>query len=189
MTGSEQSPFASDAVPVGESVDLRQPVDGFIEAGGVHHAKCNYLGVVMPDPQVWFCNKCGRGGPMLSLVMDNERAAARANIHSTNAVVDAVLVELQKATEKFGPFASAHEGYAVLLEEVDELWHEVKHGSLDRQREEAVQVAAMALRFLIDVTPLPSTERDISGLSQSDLWGKDPTPSADAQRARGGPLA
>lgn len=76
-----------------------------------------------------------------------------ATIHSTNRAFDAVLMELQQAQEKFDPFASAHEGYAVLLEEVDELWHEVKHGSLDRQREEAVQVAAMALRFLVDVTP------------------------------------
>lgn len=54
------------------------------------------------------------------------------------------------ATEKFGSFASAHEGYAVILEELDELWQEVKHGTRERQREEAVQVAAMALRFLRD---------------------------------------
>ena len=61
--------------------------------------------------------------------------------------------ELVRATRKFGPFASAHEGYAVILEELDELWQEIKHGTPDRQREEAIQVAAMAIRFLIDVTP------------------------------------
>jgi hypothetical protein len=66
-----------------------------------------------------------------------------------------VLAELNSATVKFGPFASAHEGYAVLLEEVEELWHEVKHGTLDRQRDEATQVAAMALRFLVDVCGKP----------------------------------
>lgn len=70
-------------------------------------------------------------------------------------ILDDVLRELDKATAKFGPFASAHEGYAVLQEEVDELWQEVKHGSRNRQREEAIQVAAMALRFLIDVCDLP----------------------------------
>jgi NTP pyrophosphatase (non-canonical NTP hydrolase) len=50
---------------------------------------------------------------------------------------------------------SAHEGYAVLLEEVDELWDEVKMNSRQRSikkmREEAIQVAAMAMRFVHDV--------------------------------------
>ncbi len=59
--------------------------------------------------------------------------------------------ELRRAMAKFGPFASAHEGYAVILEELDEMWQEVKHGTPARAREEAVQVAAMALRFLVDV--------------------------------------
>jgi hypothetical protein len=50
---------------------------------------------------------------------------------------------------------SAHEGYAVLAEEVDELWDhvKVKQGKRDipEMAYEAVQVAAMALRFIIDV--------------------------------------
>lgn len=51
------------------------------------------------------------------------------------------------------PFASAHEGYAVLQEEVEELWEEVKKREPDkvRMRAEAIQVAAMALRFVMDV--------------------------------------
>ena len=64
-----------------------------------------------------------------------------------------VLDELKRAAQKFGSFASAHEGYAILLEEVDELWDAVRmHGGADRQPQlytEAVQVAAMALEFLI----------------------------------------
>lgn len=71
-------------------------------------------------------------------------------VERTELVVNAVLEELRTASERFAPFNSAHEGYAVLLEEVDELWQEVKHGTTRRQYEEAVQVAAMALRFLID---------------------------------------
>lgn len=63
--------------------------------------------------------------------------------------------EVQRARQKFKPFNSAHEGYAVLLEEVDELWEEVKiRQSLrdhTRMRREAIQVAAMAIRFLTDV--------------------------------------
>ena len=67
------------------------------------------------------------------------------------SAVDVVLTELRRATKKFGAFHSAHEGYAVLREELDELWDEVKANNLVRQEEEAIQVAAMALRYLQDV--------------------------------------
>lgn len=66
-------------------------------------------------------------------------------------IVECVLAELALATAKFGSFNSAHEGYAVLLEEVDELWDEIKSMDRERLREEAVQVAAMALRLILDV--------------------------------------
>lgn len=63
--------------------------------------------------------------------------------------------EAQRASAKFPPFNSAHEGYAVLLEEVDELWQhvKVKQGRRDcaAMRAEAIQVAAMALRFVVDL--------------------------------------
>ena len=63
--------------------------------------------------------------------------------------------EAESANKKYPPFNSAHEGYAVLLEEIDELWDEVKKNpksrDMDKMREEAVQVAAMALRFLTDL--------------------------------------
>lgn len=63
--------------------------------------------------------------------------------------------ELTRAVVKFGPQRSAHEGYAVLLEEVDELWDEIKKNDKLRSKAkmlaEAKQVAAMALRFMIDV--------------------------------------
>jgi len=61
--------------------------------------------------------------------------------------------ELLFATEKFGAFRSRHEGYAVIKEELDELWDSIKQDApLADVKEEAVQVAAMALRFLIDLT-------------------------------------
>lgn len=69
-----------------------------------------------------------------------------------NAIVVLVKQELQDATRKFGAFNSAHEGYAVLKEEVDELWDEIKKGhDVNRMQEEAIQVAAMAIRFLYDI--------------------------------------
>lgn len=60
-----------------------------------------------------------------------------------------VKIELNEAKKKFGSFHNAHEGYAVLLEEVDELWDDIK-ANKDPSKE-ALQVAAMALRFLVDV--------------------------------------
>lgn len=79
-----------------------------------------------------------------------------------NNILQCVLNEYDSASSKFEPFNSAHEGYAVLAEEVDELWDEVKgHDGYERtarMRNEAVQVAAMALRFLTDITPFDVKE-------------------------------
>ncbi len=63
--------------------------------------------------------------------------------------------EYDKATQNFPKFNSAHEGYAVLLEEVRELEAEVfenrKFRSLKRMRAESIQIAAMAIRFIEDI--------------------------------------
>lgn len=71
------------------------------------------------------------------------------------ASADAAVEEAVSAAKKWGPFNSAHEAYAVLLEEVDELWDHVKTNQkrrdLDAMRKEAMQVAAMAIRFMHDV--------------------------------------
>jgi hypothetical protein len=68
-------------------------------------------------------------------------------------VTKEVREELWKATNIYGPFASAHEGYVIILEEVDELKAEVwkKHKDPARMREEAIQIAAMAMRFVVDI--------------------------------------
>lgn len=62
--------------------------------------------------------------------------------------------ECWDALEKFPAFNSAHEGYAVILEELDELWMEIKahqrNRSNEAMRREAIQVAAMALRFIME---------------------------------------
>ncbi len=68
------------------------------------------------------------------------------------------LDELERATSKFGRFASGHEGYAIIKEELDELWDEIKDKkhTNEAMRAEAIQVAAMAIRFVMDVcTPRP----------------------------------
>ena len=67
--------------------------------------------------------------------------------------------EYQRARELHGPFASAHEGVAVIEEEFLELrsaafWDRKTKGDeawLRLMEKEATQLAAMALRFLVDV--------------------------------------
>ena len=64
--------------------------------------------------------------------------------------------EYLKASLKFPKFNSPHEGIAVIKEEYDELWDEIKKKKSRRDttkmRNEAKQVAAMAMRFMVDLT-------------------------------------
>lgn len=70
-----------------------------------------------------------------------------------NQSIKEVLEELNRARQKHPKkFNSPHEGWAVIREELDELWEEVKHDTYPlRLREEAIQVAATALRFIEDL--------------------------------------
>jgi hypothetical protein len=68
-------------------------------------------------------------------------------------VADEACAELKRARQHHGQLHGPHEGYAVILEELDELWDEVKKRNPDlaAMRKEAIQVAAMAIRFVEDV--------------------------------------
>ncbi len=83
---------------------------------------------------------------------DFDPAAALAQEARLQEIAD----ELARARRKHPkPQHSSHEGFAVLLEEVDELWEEVRAQTEERSyakmRKEAIQIAAMALRFVEDV--------------------------------------
>lgn len=67
-----------------------------------------------------------------------------------NAVAD-ITAEAEQAMTRWPPFNSAHEGYAVLLEEVDELWDDIKANQVERSIAEAIQVGAMALRYVVEM--------------------------------------
>jgi hypothetical protein len=64
---------------------------------------------------------------------------------------DEITAEAQRARAEFNPFNSSHEGYAVLAEELDELWDDVKANNIEHSIEEAIQVGAMALRYIADM--------------------------------------
>ena len=88
------------------------------------------------------------------------------DVERMKIVSEEALSELQRATSLHEPMHGAHEGYAVMLEEFDELWDLVKlnpkkmsieelKAHREHIREEALQVAAMAMRFVIDVCDSP----------------------------------
>lgn len=61
--------------------------------------------------------------------------------------------EILRARAKHGPndFVSAHHGYGVLLEELDEAWDEIKQDNREKAQKEMIQVAAMATRFVAEL--------------------------------------
>lgn len=65
----------------------------------------------------------------------------------------AVEDELEAAGDKFPQFNSAHEGLAIIQEEFEELKEAVfrKGFTLEQRQKEAIQLAAMAIRFLTDL--------------------------------------
>lgn len=75
----------------------------------------------------------------------------KANWAIIQEVTDHVQLETVDSYDKFRDFNSYHEGYAVIKEEVDELWDEIKTKEKDFQaiEEEAIQVAAMAMKLLV----------------------------------------
>ena len=83
---------------------------------------------------------------MTTNMTDNERTR-------TALILLDVESELNRAIAKHPPMHSFHEGYAVILEELDELWDEVKqqHPDREKMRKEAIHVGAMAARFILDL--------------------------------------
>lgn len=77
------------------------------------------------------------------------------NIKEIMAMTTLAEKECVNAISTWPPFNSAHEGFAVLHEEFDELkahvWTNQKQRDIDCMRKEAIQVAAMAIRFAVEI--------------------------------------
>jgi len=67
-------------------------------------------------------------------------------------IVAAILAELERAKRHGEAFASLHEAYAVMLEELDEVWDITRMKRSRRSepelRKELIQIAAMAIKAL-----------------------------------------
>ena len=78
----------------------------------------------------------------------------KKNENTINAIMLLIKKELNQAMEKYNTQSSLHEGYAILLEEVDELWEIIKQKPSKIKEDEviveSIQVAAMAIRLIHD---------------------------------------
>lgn len=83
-----------------------------------------------------------------------------------DAIAREITDEAERAMTKFAMFNSPHEGYAVLLEELDEMWDDIKANRVPESVEEAVQVGAMALRYIADVRMLTELRESATALLQ-----------------------
>lgn len=72
-----------------------------------------------------------------------------------NAAANAALEEALRARTIHASMYSAHEGFAIMMEEFDELkehvWMNQKKRDIAAMRKEAIQIAAMALAFAVEV--------------------------------------
>jgi hypothetical protein len=84
---------------------------------------------------------------------EQRRDEALALEERLDIILSAIRAEVLRAGRKHPPMHSAHEGYAVLQEEVDELWEHVKAdtGYSAEAMTEASQVAAMGVRYMLDL--------------------------------------
>lgn len=89
----------------------------------------------------------------LETLTGDQKPAAGA--HPLDRLLAEIGIEVARAESLWPPIHSAHEGFAVIWEELDELkehvWANQKRRDVAGMRKEAVQLAAMAVRFLRDV--------------------------------------
>lgn len=75
-------------------------------------------------------------------------------LHNTRQVLEQVGNEIVRAKTKHPRWAaSAHEQHSVIREELEELWDHVRAdtGTGAEARKEAIQIAAMAVRYVLEI--------------------------------------
>ena len=87
--------------------------------------------------------------------IEQENKNSKLNFISDELAVD-IDIELSRAKEKFNSFNSFHEGYAIIKEELEEYWEEVKawpkaHNH-KKMKKELIQTAAMCIRTIQDMS-------------------------------------
>lgn len=88
-----------------------------------------------------------------NIIQQLESKFSQQYINRMNKALEDMKIEYLSARSVNNEFNSFHEGYAVIKEEFDELWNEIKkrnpnHLNLEK---EATQVGAMILAFLVEL--------------------------------------
>lgn len=87
------------------------------------------------------------------IIKELESKFSREYIIKMDIMLEEMKIEYLSARSTHSEFNSMHEGYAVIKEEFDELWDEIKkrepnHSKLEK---EGIQVGAMMLAFLVEL--------------------------------------
>ncbi len=67
------------------------------------------------------------------------------------SILDGIESRIRKAEQRYGPVASTHEGLGVALEEWDELREAIKSNDPLRIDQEALDLAAVLVRMVIEL--------------------------------------
>lgn len=137
---------------------LATPLKRLCDERGIKFRDGSTVGGVFADQRdaTTLLHTPGRGSVTVSAMVEALRYfQLRDDAQAMRVIAEEVLEELGEATRRFGAFKSAHEGFAVAKEEMDELWAEVMRNQRDpervgKMRAEAIQVAAMMIRFVHD---------------------------------------
>lgn len=86
---------------------------------------------------------------------DDVERFIQSRLRVVERVLAEVRAEVERAVRKHPPMHSPHEARGVIEEEFDELWDEIKadRGRTDAAFAEAIQLAAMGVRYVADLRP------------------------------------
>ncbi len=117
-------------------------------------ASCNYAYPDMPDADEP-CPRCGSlervATPIVQLEPDPP--GRRPQEAAISEVIDELINQAGRP-----PIASPREGYAIILEHTDDLWAYIRsgRGNTPASRADACQVAAAAIRYMLEMTDTPA---------------------------------
>lgn len=91
---------------------------------------------------------------VMEIIVKSEKENKNLHLKYSKATFS-VIDEILRARKTYSSFHSSHEGYAIIKEELDELWDEIKAKNelrdIEKMKQEAKQIAAMAIAFMVDV--------------------------------------
>lgn len=151
----------------------------------------SWRALTLPAPTDHFDNKpVDIKTPMTTPYSNTEELGNRI------ALVNAyVLAEMHRAMAKHEPYNSFHEASAVVREEYEEMWDEIKADDHQRAVEEAVQLAATSMRLLVDLAgdlaarlgPIQNLGSEALGTADENAGPFTIEKLVEIVRAKGGP--